>query len=115
MPNHRRLRRTVALLVPVAVLATAGCGDDPGPVFNNQSGQQIRCLQHQAEPPGTRYTADPQHRDPGAVLAVLRYYTAHGRKPYCDGAAPTEADRAWAQFYVQQGAARSNVAPLLDS
>jgi hypothetical protein len=44
---------------------------------------------------------------------VLRYYTAYGTKPYCDNTPPTEADRAWAEFYVQQGAERTNVAPIL--
>ena len=109
MPRHRRLFAGAAL----ALLATAGCADDGGPTFNNEGAQQISCLQHQPEPPGSRYT-DPERRNTTELLAVLRYYTAHGTKPYCDGAPPTEADRAWAQLYVQQGADRTNVAPLLN-
>ena len=117
MHSPRRLRPTrtpilATALVTIAVLGTTGCADDPGPVFDNQGGRQITCLQHQPEPPGSRYT-DPQRSKPGEILAVLRYYTAHGSKPYCDGAPPSEADRAWAELYIQQGADPTNVAPLM--
>ena len=102
-------------LLPVlslALLVTAGCADDGGPVFNNEGGRELSCMQHQTEPPGSRYT-DPVRRNTAESLAVLRYYTAYGSKPYCDGASPTDTDRAWAEVYVQQGADRSHVAPLL--
>lgn len=108
--------RTYGLLVVVAallMLAAAGCAEEPGPVFADADSSEITCMQHQPEPPGGRYT-DPELRNTGELLAVLRYYTAHGHKPYCDGARPTDADRAWLWFYVEQGADRSNVAPLLD-
>jgi hypothetical protein len=96
----------------LVLLATGGCADD-GPVFNDEGGQQISCLQHQPEPPGSRYT-DAEHRNTAELLTVLRYYTAHGTKPFCDAAPPTGADQAWAELYVQQGADRANVAPILD-
>ncbi|MGH3990836.1 MAG: hypothetical protein ACRDSN_00050, partial [Pseudonocardiaceae bacterium] len=104
MSSYYRLLPALAL----ALLATTGCADDGGPVFNNEGGRQISCMQHQPEPPGSRYS-DAERRNPGEVLAVLRYYTAHGTQPYCDGAAPTEVDRAWAELYVQVGADRSKV------
>lgn len=109
MHSHRRLPAAILF----ALLAVAGCADDGGPVFTNEGGQEIGCLQHQPEPPGSRYT-DPERRNTAEVFTVLRYYTAHGTKPYCDGAPPTEADQAWAELYVQQGADRANVAPILD-
>lgn len=111
-PVHNRRRLLPALAF--ALLAVIGCADDGGPVFNNEGGQQISCLQHQPEPPGSRYTEAERHNTT-ELLTVLRYYTAHGTKPYCDGTPPTETDRAWAEFYVQQGADRAHVAPLLDA
>jgi hypothetical protein len=113
VPSHRRLLPAlVPALVVTALLFTAGCADDGGPIFNDEGGQQISCLQHQPEPPGSRYT-DADHRGTAELLTVLRYYTAHGTKPYCDGIPPTDADQAWAELYVQQGADRANVAPIL--
>ena len=103
---------TMALGAALLVLAVAGCTDGGGPMFNSEGGRDVACMTHQPEPPGSRYT-DPERRNTAELLTVLRYYTAYGRKPYCDGAGPTEADRAWAELYVQQGADRSNVAPLL--
>ena len=105
----RRLLPALALVL----LATAGCADDGGPVFNNEGNQPISCMQHQSEPPGSRYT-NTEQRDTAELLAVLRYYTAHGTKPYCDNNPPTDTDRAWAELYVQQGADRTNIAPILD-
>ena len=96
----------------LALFVTSGCADDAGPVFNNEGGRELSCMQHQTEPPGSRYTA-AERRNTAELLAVLRYYTAHGGKPYCDGAPPTDTDRAWAELYVQLGADRSHVAALL--
>ncbi|MFN2497303.1 MAG: hypothetical protein ABR608_15600 [Pseudonocardiaceae bacterium] len=106
-------RHALLPVVALAVLTVAGCTDDGGPRFDAEGGRDVPCMTHQEEPPGSRYT-DPERRDTAEVLTVLRYYTAHGRKPYCDGAGPSEADRAWAEFYVQQGADRENVTLLLD-
>jgi len=104
------------LLTAVAallMLAGAGCTEEAGPLFADADGLEITCMQHQPEPPGSRYT-DPERTNTAELLTVLRYYTAHGTKGYCDGAGPTDADRAWVRLYVEQGADRSNVAPLLD-
>lgn len=109
MKDFRSFVAVTALVMPIV----AGCAVDPGPVFADADGREISCMQHQPAPPGGRYT-ELEGRRTGDVLAVLRYYTANGRKPYCDGAGPTETDRAWAEFYVRQGAEPSNVAPLLD-
>ncbi|MCA1604590.1 MAG: hypothetical protein LC775_03725 [Acidobacteria bacterium] len=95
------------------MLAVAGCAEEAGPLFADAGGREISCMQHQLEPPGSRYT-DPERINTAELLTVLRYYTAHGTKGYCDGTGPTDADRAWARLYVEQGADRSNVAPLLD-
>ena len=110
---HRRLLPALTLALLVTTLVTTGCADDGGPVFNNEGGRELSCMQHQPEPPGSRYTDNERHNT-AEVLAVLRYYTEYGNKPYCDGAPPSDADRAWAELYVQQGADRSKVAPLLD-
>jgi hypothetical protein len=107
------LHRGLLPVLTVALLAATGCADDGGPVFDNEGGRELSCMRHQPEPPGSRYT-DPERRNTAELLAVLRYYTAYGSKPYCDGAPPTDTDHAWAELYVQQGADRSHVAPLLD-
>lgn len=101
------VRSALPALVLV-LLAVAGCTDDGGPRFNGEGGRDVRCLVHQPEPPGSRYT-DPERRDTAEILMVLRYYTAHGRKPYCDGNGPTEADQAWIDLYLSQGADPGNV------
>ena len=31
------------------------------------------------------------------MLDLLRYWTANGDKPYCDGGPPTETDLEWAE------------------
>ncbi len=106
-----------AVAVTGLLLLLAGCGSSapqPGPVFDNEGGAAISCMKHQPASPGARYT-DPAMKNTGEVFALLRYYTAHGRKPYCDGAPATDIDKQWAQLYVTQGADRANVAPILDS
>jgi hypothetical protein len=96
------VRRIVVSGVVLAALAGGGCSSapDPGPVFDDEGGRPVSCMVHQAEEPGARYT-DPALRKTPTNLALLRYYTAHGAKPYCDGAPATAADRAWAQVYVE--------------
>jgi hypothetical protein len=105
-----------------AVVATgllfilAGCGSsppEPGLVFDNEGGAALTCMKHQPALPGARYT-DPAFRNTGEIFTLLRYYTANGNKPYCDRNPATDIDKKWAQFYVTQGAAQSNVAPILN-
>jgi len=116
----RALLAALAGTAAAAALTTAlttGCsagpaGTDPGPRFDDGGAGDIAYMQHQAATPGPRYT-EPGRRRSGEVLSLLRYYTANGAKPYCDGAAPTDADRRWARLYVDLGADRAMVAPLL--
>jgi len=102
-------------LVLATIGGTLGCSSepDPGPAFNNEGGRpDLSCMVHQAEAPGARYT-DPALRETSSNLALLRYYTAYGAKPYCDNAAATEADRAWAQVYVDLGGTAAKVPTIL--
>lgn len=106
---------TRAAAVAVVLLAV-GCGadqPDPGPRFNDEAQQDITCMTHQTAPPGLRYT-DTDLRRTDETLLVLKYYTAHANKSYCDGAGPTDTDKSWAALYVDLGADRTNVATLLD-
>jgi len=102
----RKLLAAPAGAAATAALA-AGCsaGTDPGQRFDDGGAGDIACMQHQAAAPGPRYT-EPGRRRSGEVLSLLRYYTANGAKPYCDRAAPTDADRRWARLYVDVGADR---------
>lgn len=106
------MRRCVVMIA--LVLLTAGCGGpDPGPVFDNEGGRlDLACMAHQPAAPGARYT-DPVLRETGTNLALLRYYTAHGAKPYCDGAPAGEVDRAWGQAYVDLGGTAVKVPTVL--
>ncbi|USX52312.1 hypothetical protein [Lentzea sp. HUAS12] len=105
--------RVPLLLVCCTTFLVACTGTpDPGPVFDNENGADLTCLRHQSQPPGSRYT-DESMRGTGETLALLRYYTAHGRKPFCDGQSPNGNDKQWAQLYVTLGAHRANVTALL--
>ncbi|MFD1146036.1 hypothetical protein [Saccharothrix hoggarensis] len=95
-----------------AVLVACSAEPDPGPLFDNEGARDITCLTHQANPPGVRYD-DEKLRRTDEVMPLLRYYTAHGRKPFCDAEPATEIDRAWVQLYVSLGAGGANVADLL--
>jgi hypothetical protein len=106
------MRKIVIVLVMLLAAACAG-EPEPGPRFDNESARELTCMKHQRERPGIRYT-DPALRRTDETLALLRYYTANGTKPYCDGKGPTEADRRWADVYVRLGADRDHVATLLD-
>lgn len=109
-----RISRLLPALAAAVVLAGCGGSDapGPGPVFDNEGGSPLTCMRHQPAPPGARYT-DPARRDTAEVLTMLRYYTANGHKPYCDGQPPTPVDTAWARLFVDLGAASDAVAPLL--
>lgn len=102
------------VMTGVALAALAGCssGPDPGPVFNDEGRQAVACLAHQIEEPGARYT-DREVRNSGQVLTMMRYYTAHGTKPYCDGAPADESDRAWARTYLDLGGTPDKVSGVL--
>ncbi len=103
------MRKAALLVVALAVTVSCGSPPDPGVRFDDEGqNADLTCLKHQPEPPGPRYT-DTSLRRTEDTLALLRYYTAHGRKPYCDNQGPTEADRGWTRLYVELGAAPGNV------
>lgn len=101
------------VMAGLALAALAGCSaPDPGPVFDDEGGRAVACLTHQTEEPGARYT-DREERNSGEVFAMMRYYTAHGARPFCDGAPADEADRAWARTYLDLGGTPDKVAAVL--
>jgi hypothetical protein len=113
---RNRLRAVVVTTLLLGAVACTGAAPDPGPRFDDETTGVVRdltCMKHQPQPPGTRYTDDTRRRT-GETLALLRYYTANGAKPYCDGHGPTDIDRRWVDIYVRLGADRKNVAALLD-
>lgn len=112
--STERLRRAVlTALLFGAVAACSVAAPDPGPRFDDEAARDLTCMKHQPQPPGARYTDDTAKRT-GETFALLRYYTANGAKPYCDGNGPTDVDRQWVDIYVSLGADRKNVAALLD-
>lgn len=106
------MRIVAALGALVGALAVvAGCSG-PDPVFDNEGDQDVSCLVNQSDPPGERYT-DPTQRNTVEVAAVLKYYTAHGAKPYCGGDGPTDADLAWGEFYVEMTGSPERIPTVL--
>ncbi|BAJ30004.1 MULTISPECIES: hypothetical protein [Kitasatospora] len=95
------LRGFVAGVLPVLLLAGCG-GPERGSLDTQPATPSPTCRAHQVREPAERYTAG-READTGAVLEMLRYYTANGRTPYCDGKQPTTADRAWQQLYTRLG------------
>ncbi|RSM80026.1 hypothetical protein DMH04_31010 [Kibdelosporangium aridum] len=113
-------RHLVAFLAFLLIGAAActDAGPDPGPRFDNEAADgvvtELTCMKHQPQGPGARYT-DETLRRIDETLALLRYYTANGAKPYCDGKGLTDIDRQWVDIYVRLGADKGNVAALLDA
>lgn len=110
------MRTTLLALLAVPVLL-AGCTSDPAPApvrFAAAGDVQLTCMEHQSTTPDGDYT-DPARADLGRSLEVFRYYVLNGSLAYCDGAGPSEADRAWAQFYADQTKNRKPVAAILDA
>jgi len=107
------MRTTVTLCgLLLALTACTARAAEPGPVFDNEANADVSCLKHQASAPGARYSDEGERRS-DEVLPLLRYYTAHGRKQFCDGQGASQNDKAWAQLYVRLGADRANVSTLV--
>lgn len=105
-------RPVITLGLAAAVLAGCSSEPDPGPVFDSEAGAAVTCLVHQSGEPGAAYT-DRAQRDTGRVLAMMRYYTAYGALPFCDGAPAGDSDRAWAQAYLDLGGTAEKVPTVL--
>ncbi|MFI6302052.1 hypothetical protein ACIBCH_09290 [Amycolatopsis thailandensis] len=105
----RRARGTVlsTLLFLAVVVACSATAPDTGPRFDDETtdgvAAELTCMKHQPRAPGPRYTDDSIRRT-DETLALLRYYTANGAKPYCDGNDVTDVDRQWIDVYVALGA-----------
>jgi hypothetical protein len=101
--------RALTLFVGAATaLLPTGCGQATGPFVAGSGSTPLTCLQHQKYAPGGEATKSTVYG-----LEVLRYYTANGGRPYCDGKKPTSRDRAWARVYVKLGAKPEYVQGIL--
>ena len=104
------------LFMIATALLLAGCtaqgATAAGVKFDDEGLADVACMKHQPAPPSANYT-DADGGPVNEVMPVLRYYTAHGKKGFCDGKGASDADKAWAAVYVELGADKANVAKLL--
>lgn len=119
LQRPRAIRRSSPLVAaPLVVMliggVLAGCqsASTTTPAFNNEGGRDISCMAHQTHQPTVDYTGGEKARSQ-LVLGMLAYYTANGRKGYCDRKPATAFDRTWASLYLQLTGAMANVAPDL--
>ena len=118
MPIYRPKVRRPAVFAAAAALALSlgGCADSSadGRFNPGTAAEPLTCLAHQSDQPGQAYTA-AEGANTAAIFAMLRYYTTNKAvTAYCDGKAPTKADRSWAQLYVELGAEPDNVTHILE-
>ncbi|WP_371791218.1 hypothetical protein OG285_15075 [Streptomyces sp. NBC_01471] len=93
----------------LAVLVLTGCSSEHGGSLDAQSGTPSpSCLVHQKDEPASRYTAGTRS-DPRSVLELMRYYTANGKRAYCDGKPPTRTDQQWVDLYSRLGGEPSHL------
>ncbi|MER6670248.1 hypothetical protein ABT256_37220 [Amycolatopsis japonica] len=110
----RRLRGAAlsTLVFLAVVVACSETASDAGPRFDDETTEgvvtELTCMKHQPRAPGPRYTDDSIRRT-DETLALLRYYTANGAKPYCDGNDVTDIDRQWIDVYIALGADEEKV------
>lgn len=113
-----RIRPALRRLAPVALLAaalTACAGVEPAGLVTPsgfQPGATADCLLHQTDEPDAAF-AGGTSAEPRSQLRFLAYYTAAGKRPFCDGGPATETDRAWARLYVDLTGNPDNVAAVL--
>jgi len=105
-------------LAAMAVLAllTAGCSSagpsrpasafDPGAFDKGAAGPG--CMRHQQRSPTAADQGGPG-ADTARRLAILRYYTANGNAPYCDGKPASKTDLSWMRNYLDAGADATRV------
>lgn len=113
----KALNRTAAVLTAVALLTASGCSvsrsaSATAAAFDAQGGGRVGCLAHQTHKPTAIFGPGTKQLT-GAVLIVLRYYTANGTDRFCDGHRPTAIDREWTSIYLAMGAGRDHLAPDL--
>jgi hypothetical protein len=93
----------VLLLGGAAMLTVANAKSPDGGAFNETAWNAgSNCLSHQKTSPGSKYTSGAE-ADTGKVLRMMRYYTAHGDKAFCDGKPANSNDQAWAQLFTDLG------------
>lgn len=101
----------------VLALLTAGCSSagpsHPTSAFDaaafDKGATGPGCMRHQQRSPTAADQGGPG-ADTARRLAILRYYTANGNAPYCDGKPADATDLSWMRNYLAQGADRSHVA-----
>ncbi|WP_331766224.1 hypothetical protein [Embleya sp. NBC_00896] len=108
MRTRTRTRAGTTLVTAAVLACAAACTGSGGDRDSGQppfvaAPQTVACQEHQAGRPGPEYTSE-QDGDTAKIMGVLEHYTANGRKPFCDGKAPTATDRAWARLYIDLGA-----------
>lgn len=91
--------RSLLLLGPLVGVALAGCGSSApaGAAFTSGS-DSASCLVHQKHAPTTPYEGGAS-ADSETELVFLRYVTAHGDQPFCDGKRANANDRKWGALY----------------
>ncbi|GAA1371471.1 hypothetical protein [Streptomyces beijiangensis] len=94
-------RPAFAGLYVLSALALTACGSaQNGGAFDSRiDSEQPHCRAHQSHSPGVAYT-DPKQRNTLAVLTMLKYYTAKGTQPFCDGKPATRHDTAWNHLHA---------------
>ncbi|MFI6517627.1 hypothetical protein ACIBF1_18875 [Spirillospora sp. NPDC050679] len=108
-------RKSVTLvLIATAVATTAGLSTalvldkDQGPFQPGAATAALRCMRHQPYTPEDSYTSDSARN-----LVLLRYYTANGNRPYCDGKPANTTDAQWARLYLKLGGNPASVRAVL--
>ncbi|WP_405581749.1 hypothetical protein [Streptomyces sp. NBC_01190] len=90
-----------ALTLAAAALALTGCaasGPRTGAFDSTTDSRRAHCRAHQRVLPDGDYTGGAGGRTL-AVLGMLKYYTAKGALPFCDGRPATAQDTAWTRLY----------------
>jgi hypothetical protein len=105
-------RVVVGLAIVAGVGVVSACGSPHSAIGAFRAGSARGCLVHQTVAPGPAYRGGVSG-DTGAALGFLRYYTSHGRDPFCDGSSATSIDRTWARLYVDLTGSPARVRTML--
>ena len=88
--------RVLPLLLAPLLLGGCSLGGPQEGTFALPEADVVDCQEHQEVVPSDAYAGDGSS-DTVAMLDLLRYWTANGDKPYCDGEPATEPDLLWAE------------------